>query len=122
MTLSTIIILLTIGIASGYLSGLMGLGGGIIIIPALVYFLGYSQLTAQGTTLGMLMLPVGFLAAFQYYKAGHIDVKSVLIIAVGFVAASYFGSKTATTIDQGILRKVFATALLLVALKMFFQK
>ncbi|MHB1921590.1 MAG: TSUP family transporter [Chitinophagaceae bacterium] len=122
MTNTVVITLLLIGLASGYLSGLMGLGGGIVIIPALVYFLGYSQLAAQGTTLGLLVLPIGLLAAFQYYKAGQIDLKAIGILTIGFVAASYFGSKTAEKMDQTLLRKLFSLGLVGIALKMFFQK
>lgn len=115
-------ILALIGAAAGYLSGLMGLGGGIIIIPALMYFLGFSQQTAQGTTLGLMVLPIGALAAIEYYKAGQIDLKAAGIMAITFVAASYFGSKMATSIDPQTLRKVFAVALTLIAFKMFFKQ
>ncbi len=116
------IILIVIGIASGYLSGLMGLGGGIIIIPSLVYFLGFSQQAAQGTTLGLMVLPIGLLAAFQYHKMGNVDIKAASIIAIAFIGASYYGSKMAISIDQNVLRKIFAFALILIAVKMLFQK
>lgn len=115
-------ILALIGAAAGYLSGLMGLGGGIIIIPALMYFLGFSQQTAQGTTLGLMVLPIGALAAMEYYKAGQIDLKAVGIMTITFVAASYFGSKMATSIEPQTLRKLFAVTLIFIAFKMFYQK
>ncbi len=121
-TLLNVVILVSIGISAGYLSGLMGLGGGIIIIPALVYFLGFSQQSAQGTTLGLMVLPIGLLAAIQYYKSGNIDIKAALIIAVAFAGSSYFGSKMAVSIDQNTLRKIFAVLLIVVALKMLLQK
>ena len=74
MTIQTVILLIIVGLAAGILSGMIGIGGGIIIVPALVYILGFSQKEAQGTSLGLLLLPVGILAVLNYYKAGFIDV------------------------------------------------
>ena len=93
MTPETILILVLVGLAAGILSGLVGVGGGIIIVPALVFFLGFSQHEAQGTSLGLLLLPVGILAVMNYYKQGHIDVRIVLIMSAAFVAGGFFGSK-----------------------------
>src|SRR5688572_32561097 len=100
MTIQTILILVIIGLAAGILGGLVGVGGGIIIVPALVYFLSFSQKAAQGTSLGLLLLPVGILGVLQYYKQGYVDFKVVGIIALGFLAGSYFGSKIALSLPQ----------------------
>ncbi len=120
MSTYTLIILLLVGLASGTLAGLVGVGGGIIIIPALVYFLGFSQKEAQGTSLGILLLPVGILAAINYYKQGFIDIKVVLIISASFIIGGFLGSKLALSISQETLRKVFGTLLLVLAIKMLF--
>ncbi|WP_081675067.1 sulfite exporter TauE/SafE family protein [Daejeonella oryzae] len=120
--MATLIILIIIGILAGVLSGLIGIGGGIIVIPALVFILGYSQQTAQGTTLAMMVPPIGLLAAFAYYKEGYVDIKSSAIICIGFVIGSYFGAKYAAGIPEIQLRKIFSIILILVALKMFFSK
>ena len=117
-----IVLLLIIGVLAGVLSGLIGIGGGIIVIPALVFFLGFSQQTAQGTTLAMMVPPIGLLAAWAYYKEGFVDVKAAAIICIGFIAGSYFGAKFATGISQDMLRKIFSVILILVAVKMFFTK
>jgi uncharacterized membrane protein YfcA len=111
-----------IGAAAGILGGMFGLGGAIIIIPALVMILGYSQQMAQGTALIMMVLPVGALAAFQYYQKGLVDVKTALILAAFFFVGGYFGAKFATQIPQDILRKTFAIMLVGIAIKMWFQK
>lgn len=112
-----------IGTVAGLLGGLLGLGGAIVIIPALVMLAGYSQQMAQGTALMMMVLPVGALAAFQYYQKGYVDIRAALIIGVFFFAGSYFGAKFATQVPQEILKKVFAVMLIAIALKMlFFEK
>lgn len=120
MDTQTILILIVIGLAAGMLGGLVGVGGGIIIVPALVYILGYSQKLAQGTSLGMLLLPVGILGAMQFHKHGFIDFKAVLIIGAGFVAGSFFGSKIALSLPQEMVKKIFAVIMLLIAIKMLF--
>ena len=120
MTIQTIIILVIIGLVSGLLSGLVGIGGGIIIVPALVFFLGFSQKLAQGTSLGILLLPVGILAVLQFYKAGFVDVKTVWLVAAGFIAGGYFGSKIALSLQQDTVKKIFAIFLILIAFKMLF--
>lgn len=120
MTIQTILILIITGIAAGILGGLVGIGGGIIIVPSLVYFLSFSQKSAQGTSLGLLLLPVGILGVLQYYKQGHVDFRVVAIVAVGFLAGSYFGSKVALSLPQETVKKIFAVVLLLVAFKMLF--
>src|SRR6188768_3413538 len=120
MTIQTILILVIIGVAAGILSGLVGVGGGIIIVPALVYFIGFSQKTAQGTSLALIMLPVGIFGVMQYYKQGHVDYKIVGILAIGFLAGSFFGSKLALSISQEALKKVFAVLMIIIAFKMLF--
>ncbi|RNI35748.1 sulfite exporter TauE/SafE family protein [Hanamia caeni] len=123
MDLQYLLIVALIGIAAGMLSGLLGLGGAIIIIPALIFFLGYSQQTAQGTALIMMVLPVGVLAAYQYYKEGYVEIKTALIMAVFFFIGGYFGARFATEIPQSLLKKLFAIMLIILAIKMlFFEK
>lgn len=123
MAIQNFILVALIGAGAGVLSGLLGLGGAIIIIPALAMFLGFSQQMAQGTALMMMVLPVGALAAFQYYQKGYVDIKVALIMAVFFFAGGFFGAKLATQIPQDILKKVFALLLVVIAIKMwFFEK
>ncbi len=122
MDLQTTILIAVIGIVAGILGGMLGLGGAIIIIPALVMVLGYSQQMAQGTALIMMVLPVGALAAFQYYQKGFVDVKASLIMAAFFFIGGYLGARFATQIPQVILKKVFATMLVFIAVKMWLQK
>jgi len=120
MSTQTLLLLLLVGLLSGALSGLIGVGGGIIIVPALILILGYSQQQAQGTSLGLLLLPVGLLAVWNYYKKGFIDVKVVLIMSVAFVVGGWLGSKLALNISQASLKRVFAVVLVAIATKMLF--
>ncbi len=122
MTPHSVILIALIGLLSGILGGMLGLGGAIIIIPALIMFLGYSQQMAQGTALIMMVLPVGALAAFQYYQKGFVDIKASLILAAFFFVGGYFGAKYATQVPQEILKKIFASMLVVIAVKMWFQK
>ena len=108
MTFQTIVMLIVIGLVAGILSGLVGVGGGIIMVPLLVLFFSFNQHQAQGTSLAVLAVPVTALAAFNYYKEGQLNIKFAIIIAVFFIIGSYFGSKFALTIDQKMLKKVFA--------------
>ena len=119
-TIGIILSLIVLGIFTGMLSGIVGVGGGIILVPALFYLFGYSEFQAQGTSLALLMLPVGFLAVMEYYKKGYVDFKLVGIIAFGFVIGSYFGSKFALSLPKETIKKIFATLLLIVAIKMLF--
>ena len=120
--MTTILILLTIGLFAGILSGMVGVGGGIIIVPALVYFLSLSQHEAQGTSLAVLLLPVGIMAVYNYYKEGYVDVKMTLIIASTFIIGGFIGSKIAISLDQNMVKKIFGGFLLLVAMKMILGK
>jgi uncharacterized membrane protein YfcA len=123
MSVQTIIIIILIGLAAGLLSGLVGVGGGIIIVPALVFFLGFSQHQAIGTSLGILLLPAGILAVINYYRKGFIDLKVVFILFIGYIIGSYFGSNISLNVSQEALKKVFAIMLILTAIKMlFFEK
>lgn len=122
LNMTTILILLCIGLLAGTLSGMVGIGGGIIIVPALVFFMGMSQHEAQGTSLAVLLLPVGILAVYYYYNAGYVDIKPSLIIALSFVVGGFVGSKIAISIDQNILKKVFGVFMLLLSIKMIFWK
>jgi uncharacterized membrane protein YfcA len=123
MSTQTVIIIILIGLSAGLLSGLVGVGGGIIIVPALVFFLGFSQHQAIGTSLGILLLPAGIFAVINYYRKGFIDLKVVLILFIGYVIGSYFGSNISLNVSQEALKKVFALMLIVTAIKMlFFEK
>ena len=121
MNVSTVLILLFVGLIAGMLSGLIGIGGGIIIVPMLLY-VGLTQQQAQGTSLAVMLPPIAFLAVLNYHKAGQIEWKHAIIIAVFFVIGSYYGSKIAINIDQKTLRKIFGVVLLIIAGKMLTTK
>ena len=120
MDVQVILLLLLLGFGAGILSGLVGVGGGIIIVPGLVFLLGFSQKMAQGTSLAVLLLPVGILAVMQYYKSGFVDVRSVGIIAIAFLVGGFFGSKIAIMLPADLVKKIFAILLLLISIKMLF--
>jgi uncharacterized membrane protein YfcA len=114
----TALALLVLGVIVGAFSGLVGVGGGIILVPALVFMFGLPQHLAQGTTLCLLVPPIGILAAYDYYKRGSADLRIAALICVGFFFGGLLGSKVAGALSEHALRKVFGTALLAVALKM----
>lgn len=118
MTAQLVILLIVIGFSAGVLSGLVGVGGGIIVVPALVLFLGFSQHQAQGTSLGLLLLPVGILAVMNYYNKGYIDIKIVIIMAVAFILGGWLGSKLALQLSVDTVKKIFAVVLFYTAFKM----
>lgn len=120
MKMGEIIILILIGLAAGILSGLFGVGGGIIIVPALVFFLGMTQHGAQGTSLGLMLLPIGILAAMNYYKSGNLNIQYGLVIAFAFVFGGYLGSKFSLGLSEIMLKRVFGGLMLIVALRMIF--
>ena len=122
MTTSALLIIIGIGITAGIMAGMLGIGGAIIMIPALVYFMGVSQQTAQGTSLAVMLPPIGIIAAYNYYKAGQVNIKFALILAAAFLIGSYFGSKFALNLPQPVLKKIFGILLILVAAKMLFSK
>ncbi|MBP4141751.1 sulfite exporter TauE/SafE family protein [Flavobacterium sp. I-SCBP12n] len=121
MTMQTIVLLMCIGLAAGILSGLIGIGGGIIMVPLLL-LMGFTQQQAQGTSLAALLPPVTMLAVINYHKAGYIDWRFAIIISIVFVVGGYFGSKLAINIDQKILKKVFAVTLLFIGGFLLFDK
>jgi len=120
MSTTTLIILILVGLAAGFLSGLIGIGGGVIIVPALVFFVGLTQKEAQGTSLGILLLPVGILAVIQYYKQGYLNVNYVAVVAIAFVAGGFLGSKLAISLSDVKVKKIFAVIMMLIAVKMLF--
>lgn len=121
MSLQIILMLIAIGISAGILSGLIGIGGGIIIVPMLL-LLGFSQQGAQGTSLAALLPPVTLLAVINYYKEGYVDWRFALMISVFFILGGFLGSKIAISLDQKMLKKIFGVILLLIAGKMIFSK
>lgn len=118
----SILLLLAIGLLSGVLGGLFGIGGGILIVPALIGVLGYSQHKAQGTSLVALLAPVGLFALMNYYRAGNVDFKSGAWIAGGFMGGAYVGSLIAGKLDELTMRRVFAVFLVVVAFYLFTKK
>jgi uncharacterized membrane protein YfcA len=118
----SILAYLLLGLVAGVLSGALGIGGGIIIVPSLVFLFGLSQHTAQGTTLALMVPPIGLLAAWAYYKQGHVDIKIAAFICIAFFFGALLGAKFATNISDTALTKIFGIALLLVSLKMIFFK
>lgn len=115
------LLLILIGVSAGVLSGLIGVGGGIIVVPCLVYFLGMSQHGAQGTSLALMLPPIGILAAYNYHKAGALDIKYALVIAAAFVIGGYFGSKISLTyISEAMMKKIFGVIMLIAAIKLIF--
>lgn len=115
-------IFVLVGCAAGALSGLIGIGGGILIIPSLVFILGFSQHLAEGTTLAAMVPPIGILAAYVYYQNGGVDIKAAVLIATGFLVGGFFGAKLAQQISSESLQKIFAVVLILMGLKMLWPK
>jgi uncharacterized membrane protein YfcA len=122
MSTSMLLILIVIGIITGFMAGMLGIGGAIIMIPALVFFIGFGQQMAQGTSLAVMLPPIGIIAAYNYFKEGQVNIKFALILAVCFLVGSYFGSKLALNLPQPVLKKIFGFLLLLVAAKMLLSK
>jgi uncharacterized membrane protein YfcA len=120
ITMQTLLFLVLIGLAAGFLGGLVGIGGGVLIVPALVLLLGLSQHKAQGISLAMILFPVGILGVINYYKKGYVDFKYAGLLAVGFLIGSYAGSKFSLSLPQETVKKVFAVVMILLALKLLF--
>ena len=118
MSIETVLLLIIVGLAAGVLSGMVGVGGGIIVVPALVIFLGFSQHQAQGTSLGLLLLPVGILAVMNYYNKGFIDIKVVAIMSIAFILGGWLGSKLSLSLPQDTVKKIFAVVLFYTAFRM----
>lgn len=123
MDFQTIFVLLIIGLLAGLLSGFMGVGGGIIIVPALVFFLHLDQQTAQGTSLAAIMLlPVGAIAVYNYWKAGKVNFEYSAVILLFFLVGSYFGSKLSLRLDPLLLKRVFAGLMIVIAIRLLLSK
>ena len=120
MSTTYLIGLILLGLFAGYISGVVGIGGGVIIVPVLVMFFGFNEHTAQGTTLALLILPLGLLAALSYWQKGYIDIRAALLISAGFIIGGFFGGKFAILLSDQILKKAFAVILLLIAAKLLF--
>jgi uncharacterized membrane protein YfcA len=110
--------LLVVGLAAGILSGLLGIGGGVLIIPALVWGFGLSQHMAQGTTLALMVPPIGLLAAWTYYRNGHVDLRIAVLVGLGFFIGGLVGARFAVRIDDLLLRRFFGVVMLAMAIKM----
>ncbi len=110
-----------LGLAAGTMSGLLGIGGAVVIIPALVFIFGFTQKMAQGTTLLLMIPPIGLMAALGYYRAGDVDMKAGILIAVFFFFGGWLGGKLGLSLDEAILRKAFSVLLIGIAIKMFFE-
>ncbi len=121
MTIQTAVILICIGMFAGILSGFVGVGGGVIIVPALVYTLGFPQHLAQGTSLFILLLPVGVLAVFNYYKTGNINWKFGLIVAFSFVIGGYIGSKLSLRISPAWVKLIFGLIMAYVSIQLIYS-
>ena len=121
-SMEIIISLIIIGLLAGILSGLVGVGGGIIMVPLLVLFLGFNQFQAQGTSLAVLLVPTTAVAVFNYYKAGYVNWKYAFIIALFFLVGSFFGSRLALGLDQRMLKKIFSILLIIIAGKILLEK
>ncbi len=117
-----IIKLLSLGLVSGIFGGVLGIGGGLIMIPAMVLLMGFDQKLAQGTSLAILVLPIGILGAWRYYQAGNVKLNIVLWIALGFVFGAYVGADLVQGLNQMTLRRIFGAVMLVAALKMLWGK
>ena len=122
MSISVILLLVLIGLLSGFLSGLVGVGGGIIMVPLLIMVVGLTQFQAQGTAIFTMLPPIGILAAINYYKAGHVKWEYAILIAVTFVVGGYLGSNLSLSLSPSLVRRVFGIVMLITALKLLFTK
>ena len=120
MNIFVVLGLLLLGIIAGYFSGLVGIGGGVIIVPALILWFGFNEHTAQGTTLALLIPPIGILAVLSYYHKGYVDIKTAIIICIGFEIGGYLGGKMAVGLSESVLKRTFAIALIAIGAKMLF--
>ena len=122
MTFTVVLSILAIGLVAGFLSGSLGIGGAIVMVPSLVFMMGLSMHQAQGTSLALMSIPVMFVAAFNYYKAGNVNLKYAGIMACTFIVGGFLGSKLALYLPESALRKIFGIVIIFVALKLIFSK
>jgi len=122
MDTTTVLILIVIGLMAGVFGGIFGVGGAVVMIPAMVYFLGVDQHTAQGTSLAVMLPPIGLFAAYNYYKEGQVNIWYAVIIAAAFMIGGYFGSKIALNLPENLMKKIFGIFLILTALRLIFSK
>ena len=118
MDISTFLILMTIGLLAGLVSGFIGVGGGIVVVPMLIFFLGLTQHQAQGTSLALMLPPIGILACYNYYKTGNLNVAYAIVIALFFVAGGYFGSKLSLRLSPEVVKFSFGLLMLYAAIRM----
>jgi uncharacterized protein len=121
-TMTELLIILAIGIVAGVFSGFIGIGGGLVIVPCLVYFFGMTQHAAQGTSLAMMLPPIGILAVLNYHKQGMVDWKIAAILCVTFLAGSFLGSKAAIALPADTVKKIFGGIIIVVGIKMILEK
>lgn len=119
--MSDVFLFLFLGLSAGAASGLLGVGGGIIIVPTLVFLLGFSERLAQGTTLALMLPPIGILAVWEYWKHGFVNWPAALFICLGFVLGGFLGSKVAVNLSDGYLQKIFGAAIVLMGLYMIIK-
>ncbi|MBD3638614.1 MAG: sulfite exporter TauE/SafE family protein [Crocinitomicaceae bacterium] len=121
MTIQTIFLLVAIGLIAGAMSGFVGIGGGVIMVPALIYFMGMTQHAAQGTSLFLMLPPIGILAVMNYWKAGELNWKYGAVIAVAFIIGGYFGSKIALKLSAALVKIIFGVLMLYISIKMIYS-
>ena len=122
MQTDTVLILIAIGLTAGILSGFVGIGGGLLIVPALIFFLGMGQFESQGTSLAMMLPPIGILAVMNYSKTGNVNWKYAMILAIVFIIGGYFGSKLSLSLSPQVVKKIFGVLMILAAIKLIFYK
>ncbi len=121
MDFSVILILVAIGLTAGILSGFVGVGGGIVIVPCLIYFLGLTQFQAQGTSLTLMLPPIGILAFMNYYKTGNVDIPFAMVIAIAFIIGAYLGSKWALKLPEAKVKLIFGLIMLYTSIRMIIK-
>ncbi|MBN1413890.1 MAG: sulfite exporter TauE/SafE family protein [Bacteroidales bacterium] len=122
MSANEIIILILIGLSAGMIAGALGVGGAIIIVPALVFFFSMPQHLAQGTSLAILLFPVGLLAFLNYYKHGYVNFKVAIIVMLAFIVGGYFGSLISVNLPEKPLKVLFGALMLIAGMKMILGK
>jgi uncharacterized membrane protein YfcA len=122
MQTDTILILIAIGLTAGILSGFVGIGGGLLIVPALIFFLGMTQFESQGTSLAMMLPPIGILAVLNYSKTGNVNWKYAMILAFVFIIGGFIGSKITLSMSPQVVKKIFGVLMLIAAFKLIFSK